>query len=94
MRAKVNELLNANIIRPSNSPFASPILLVDKRDGTKRMVTDYRELNENTIPDRFPLPRIDDQIARLHGANYFTCLDCASGFNQIPIKDPKSICNI
>lgn len=91
VRNKVCELLNANIIRPSSSPFASPILFVAKRDGSERMVIDYRELNSNTVPDRFPLPRIDDQIARLGGANYFTCLDCARGFNQIPIIDPESI---
>lgn len=91
VRAKVNELLSAKIIQPSSSPYASPILLVKKKDGSDRMVIDYRELNSNTIPDRFLLPRIDDQIARLHGANYFTCLDCARGFNQIPILDPESI---
>lgn len=54
------------------------------------MCVDYRELNDNTVPDRFPLPLISDQIARLHGARYFTSLDMASGFNQIPIH-PESI---
>lgn len=87
VREKVSELLSANIILPSNSPFASPILLVDKKDGDKRMCIDYRELNRNTVPDRFPLPLIGDQIARLSGASYYTCLDCASGFNQIPVSE-------
>lgn len=90
VRAKVDELLAANIIRPSSSPFASPILLVKKKDGSDRMCVDYRELNDNTVPDRFPLPLISDQISRLHGARFFTILDMASGFNQIPIH-PDSV---
>lgn len=55
MRNKVDELLRANIIRPSYSPFASPALLVKKQDGSDRMSIDYRELNENTISNRYPL---------------------------------------
>lgn len=90
VREKVNELLKANIIQSSSSPFASPILLVKKKDGSDRMCVDYRELNDNTVPDRFPLPLISDQIARLHGAQFFTILDMASGFNQIPIH-PDSV---
>jgi hypothetical protein len=90
MRERVDELLRANIIRPSCSPFASPALLVKKADNSDRMVIDYRELNNNTVPDRYPLPLIQDQISRLHGANYFTKLDCASGFHLIPVS-PESI---
>lgn len=54
------------------------------------MCVDYRELNDNTIPDRYPLPLISDQINRLHGGHYFTKLDMASGFHQIPVH-PDSI---
>lgn len=86
VRKKINELLEAKVIRPSSSPFASPILLVKKKDGSDRMCVDYRELNDNTIADRFPLPLISDQIARLHEGNFFTILDLASGFHQIPIE--------
>lgn len=86
VRNKVSELIHSGIVRPSNSPFASPIILVKKRDGSDRMCVDYRELNSNTVPDRFPLPLIADQVARLSGAQYYTCLDCASGFNQIPVS--------
>ncbi|GBP16426.1 hypothetical protein EVAR_10006_1 [Eumeta japonica] len=84
-RDKIKELLAANIIRQSCSPFASPILLFKKKDGSDRLCVDYRELNRNTVPDKFPLPLISDQIQRLKGANYFPILDAASGFHQIPV---------
>ncbi|XP_052749153.1 uncharacterized protein LOC128200275 [Galleria mellonella] len=87
---KVSELLNAGVIRESSSPFASPILLVKKKDGSDRMVVDYRELNSNTRSDNYPLPRISDQIDRLHGAKHFTSLDMTSGFHCIPLE-PSSI---
>lgn len=87
MRDRVDELLRANIIRPSCSPFASPALLVKKHDGADRMCIDYRELNSNTVPDNYPLPLIIDQITRLHGAHYYTKLDCASGFHLIPVQE-------
>lgn len=90
VREKIDELLAAKVIRPSTSPFASPILLVKKKDGTDRMCVDYRELNDNTVPDRFPLPLISDQIDRLHGCHYFTTLDMAAGFHQLPVH-PESI---
>ncbi|KAJ2952278.1 hypothetical protein O0L34_g4558 [Tuta absoluta] len=87
VREKVSGLLDAGTVQPSSSPFASPILLVEKNDGSARLCVDYRELNDNTIPDRFPLPLISDQIARLHGGMYFSTLDLASGFHQIPVAD-------
>jgi Reverse transcriptase (RNA-dependent DNA polymerase). len=90
VREIVDELLEAKIIRPSRSPFASPVLLVPKKTGGYRMCVDYRALNENTIPQRYPLPLIQDQIARLRGAKFFTSLDMASGFHQIPVH-PESI---
>lgn len=90
VRERVSELLEAGIVRPSSSPNASPILLVKKKDGDDRMCIDFREINDNTIPDRFPLPLIEDQIARLHGGCYFSILDMASGFHQIPMH-PDSI---
>ncbi|GBP79293.1 Retrovirus-related Pol polyprotein from transposon 17.6 [Eumeta japonica] len=87
VRNKIDELLRAGVIRPSSSPFASPILLVEKKDGSHRLCVDYRELNDNTISDRFPLPLISDQIDRLCGGHFFSILDLASGFHQIRIDD-------
>jgi len=82
VRMSIKQLLDANIIRPSSSPFASPMLLVKKKNGTDRFCVDYRELNSNTISDKYPLPLIPDQIGRLSGAKFFTCIDMASGFHQ------------
>lgn len=90
VRKIVKDLESAGIIRPSCSPFASPVILVRKKNGTHRLCVDYRELNSNTVPDRFPLPLIEDQVARLGGSHFLTCLDMASGFHQIPVH-PESI---
>lgn len=84
VRNKCSELLSAGVIRPSKSPFSSPILLAKKRDGTDRMCVDYRELNSNTVHVRYPLPLICDQVQRLAGARLYSCLDLARGFYQIP----------
>ena len=64
------DLLKRGHIRPSVSPFGSPILFVKKKDGSQRMVIDYRSLNKLTVKNRYPLPRIDDLLDRLHGAKY------------------------
>nr|XP_049708441.1 uncharacterized protein LOC126057098 [Helicoverpa armigera] len=90
VREKIQDLLDAGIIRESSSPFSSPILLVKKKDNTDRMCVDYRELNSNTHPEHYPLPRIEEQIDQLTCANFFSSLDMASGFHQIPIH-PDSI---
>ncbi|XP_076237485.1 uncharacterized protein LOC143181127 [Calliopsis andreniformis] len=87
VRAIIAELLDNDIIRESRSPFTSPIILVKKKNGEDRMCVDYRALNRITKKDRFPLPLIDDQLDCLGGAKYFTTLDMASGFYQIPIAE-------
>nr|XP_012145059.1 PREDICTED: LOW QUALITY PROTEIN: uncharacterized protein LOC105663013 [Megachile rotundata] len=91
VRALVDTLLKDNIIRESTSPFASPAILIKKKDGSNRLCVDFRELNKITIRDRYPLPLIDDQLDRLGKGKYFTTLDMLSGFHQIPIA-PDSIC--
>lgn len=87
VREIIRELLEKKIIRESESEYASPILLVKKKDGSDRMCVDYRKLNEITIKDRFPLPLIDDHIDRLGKHKFFTSLDMATGFHQIPMDD-------
>lgn len=86
----LQELLDNQIIRESKSPYASPIILVKKKNGEDRMCVDYRELNANTVRDHYPLPLIADQIDQLAGGSFFSTLDMASGFHQIPIS-PESI---
>lgn len=86
--AEIITNLKANcIIRESQSPFASPMILVKKKNGQNRLCVDYRALNKNTVKDRYPLPRIDDQLDRLVGNKFYTSLDMASGFHQIPISE-------
>lgn len=83
----ISDLKSKGIVRESCSPFASPILLVKKKNGDDRLCVDFRELNSNTIRDHFPLPLIQDQIDKLGKAKYFTTLDMKSGFHQIPIDN-------
>jgi hypothetical protein len=81
------ELLQNGIIRESRSPYASPILLVKKKDGTPRLCVDFRALNQITKKERYPLPLIEDHLDRLGGYSFFTTLDLSSGFYQVPMSD-------
>ena len=75
------------VLQPSKSPWSSPIVLVRKKDGSHRFRIDYRGLNAVTKGDSFPLPRIDDLLDDLGNARYFSTLDLASGFWQIPVHE-------
>jgi hypothetical protein len=83
MEEKIKELLNHELIEPSESPWSSPVVLVRKKDGTIRFCVDFRKLNANTLKDAYPLPKPEEQIEILAKAKYFSLLDLASGFWQI-----------
>ena len=71
MEALVEQLLTSKMIRPSVSPFSSLVILVKKKDGTWRMCVDYRQLNLNTIKNKYPIPIIEDLLDELFGAKVF-----------------------
>ncbi|KAL7868535.1 hypothetical protein SRHO_G00099190 [Serrasalmus rhombeus] len=87
VKAHIDQLLEAQVVRESSSPYASPIVLVKKKDGSLRMCVDYRLLNSKTRKDAFPLPRIDESLDALSGACWFSTLDLASGYNQVPVAE-------
>ena len=85
---QVRELLAKGLIRESTSPYAAPITLADKKDGSKRLCVDYRLLNQKTVSDKTPLPIIADVIDRLQGYKVFSKLDFASGYWQVAVYEP------
>jgi hypothetical protein len=83
----IDSMLKYGIIEHSNSPWGAAVLLIPKAEpGTFRVAIDYRQLNGVTrVKDAYPLPRIDDALASMQGHAFFTALDCAQGFYQIPM---------
>ncbi|WVZ63482.1 LOW QUALITY PROTEIN: hypothetical protein U9M48_013109 [Paspalum notatum var. saurae] len=87
VKKNIDELLAKGYIRPSSSPWAFPVLLVEKKDtDVKRMCVDYRALNKVTIKNKYPLPRIDDLFDQLQGACVFSKIDLRSGYHQLKIR--------
>ena len=90
---QVDDLLRIGVIEPSTSPWASPVALIKKKDGTWRFCVDYRKLNTVTQKDVYPLPRIEDFLSCLEGSFYFSIMDMQSGYWQVEMKPddvPKS----
>ncbi|GFV07696.1 retrovirus-related Pol polyprotein from transposon 412 [Trichonephila clavipes] len=81
----LREMQENDIIEPSSSPWASPIVLVRKKDGSTRFCVDYRKLNDVTKKDSYPLPRIDDTLGTLSGHKWFSTLDLKSGYWQVEV---------
>jgi hypothetical protein len=75
------ELLEKGFIHPSSSPWGAPVIFVLKKDSTQRLCVDYHALNEVTVKNKYPLPRIDDLFDQLHGACVFSKIDLRSGYH-------------
>jgi len=94
LKKQLEELQQSGFIRPSSSPWGAPVLFVKKKDESMRMCVNYRALNEVTIKNKYPLPRIDDLFDQLKGAKYFSKIDLRSGYHQLKIKEsdiPKTV---
>jgi hypothetical protein len=78
--------MDKGYIRPSVSPWGAPVLFVKKKDGTLRLCIDYRQLNNVTIKNKYPLPGIDDLFDQLGGVSIFSKIDLSSGYYQVRIK--------
>ena len=87
LKKQLDEALSKYFIRPSSSPWACPVLFVKKKDGTDRMVVDYRPVNLVTIKNKYPLPRINDLYDQLAGSSVFSKMDLRLGYHQIKIKN-------
>lgn len=85
VRDHLQSLLRQGIVRESSSPYASPIVIVRKKDGSMRLCVDYRALNNKTRKDAYPLPRIEEALDVLRGAKYFCSLDLSHGYYQVPV---------
>jgi hypothetical protein len=85
LKEHVKELLEKGFICPISSLWGAPMIFVLKKDGTQRFCVDYRALNEVTIKNKYPLPRIDDLFDQLHGACVFSKIDLRSGYHQLKV---------
>ena len=83
----IDDMLQKDIVQPSSSPWASPIILVPKKDGSLRFCIDYQKLNSVTRKDAYALPRVDDTLEALSGSKWFSTLDLICGYWQVEIEE-------
>jgi hypothetical protein len=87
LKKQMAELQAKGFIRPSSSPWGAPVMFVEKKDGTQRICVDYRSLNEVTIKNKYPLPRIEDLFDQMKGTSVFSKIDLRSGYHQLKIQE-------
>ena len=87
LHKQLEDLKGKGFIKPSYSPWGAPVVFVTKKDGSKRMCIDYRELNKRTIKNKYPLPRIDDLFDQLKGVVVYSKIDLKSGYHQLRIRE-------
>jgi len=87
IKAQVDRMLNLEVIEPSQSEWANPVVLIPKPNGSPRFFIEYRQLNERTVRDSYPLPRMDYLLNSLGDAQFFSTLDCNVGYWQIPLAE-------
>lgn len=102
VKENINQLLGALVIHKSNSPFASPIVLAKKKDGSLCLCMDYWQINNQTSKDAFPFPLTEESLDAPTGACWFPTIDLASGYNKVPVlelqrltdqKQPFALCH-
>ena len=81
------------VIGENNSPWASPVVLIPKPDGTVRFCVDHRSVNDVTLPDAYSLPRVEDLIDKIYRAKYLTKIDLSRGYWQVPMEHGLLNCN-
>ena len=87
LKKQLADMLSKGLIRPSASPWGSPVLFVDKEDGTIRLCVDYRKLNDVTIKNKYPLPKIEDLFDQMNGAKIFSKIDLWTGYHQLRVRE-------
>jgi hypothetical protein len=85
LKKQIAELQSKGFIHPSLSPWGAPMLFIEKKDGTQQMCVDYHSLNEVTIKNKYPLPRIEDLFDKIKGASIFLKIDLRSSYHQLKI---------
>lgn len=90
IKKHIDQLIASGVLVESDTPWVSSLVIVQKKDGGLRPCIDFRKLNELTIPDHYPMPRLDTILNKIGNCNYYTSLDMASGYMQIPLNNEAS----